>query len=157
MVMRTTFDLSSELAAVVVAAGLLFGLVGYLVTNVAPAGMMVPGFIVLTALEELRSLTTVTAITLVTVGVMKILQRLMILYGKRLFAVTMLVSTSLSLTAFLALHVRFPFLFGGDTLSFLVPGLMTFQLIRPRALQTLAATLVVTCGTGGAALAVIAL
>ncbi len=152
-----TFDLSSELAAVIVAAGLLFGLVGYLVTNVAPAGMMVPGCIVLTALEGMRSLITITAVTVVTVGLMKVLQRLMILYGKRLFAVTMLVSSFVSLTTFLALHARFPFLFGDDTLSFLVPGLMTFQLVRPRAWQTLAATAVVTCGTGGAALAVIAL
>jgi hypothetical protein len=153
----TPFDLSSELAAVIVAAGLLFGLVGYLITNVAPAGLMVPGFIVLTALEDLRSVATITVVTGVTVGLVKILQRVTILYGKRLFAVTMLVSTFLSLAAFVGLHVRFPFLFGGDTLSFLVPGLMTFQLVRPRALQTLVATAVVCAGTGGAALAVIAL
>lgn len=152
-----TFDLSSELSAVIVAAGLLFGLVGYLITNVAPAGLMVPGCVVLTAVEDVRSLVTITIVTIVTVGLIKVLQRITILYGKRLFAVTMLVSSVLSLGAFLALHVRYPFLFGGDTLSFLVPGLMSFQLVRPRALQTLAATAVVTCGTGAAALAVISL
>jgi hypothetical protein len=69
----------------------------------------------------------------------------------------MLVSSLLSLGIFMALHVRFPFLFGGDTLSFLVPGLMCFQLVRPRALQTLAATAVVTCGTAATALVVISL
>ncbi|HEX5993931.1 MAG TPA: poly-gamma-glutamate biosynthesis protein PgsC/CapC [Jiangellales bacterium] len=153
----TTFDLSSELSAVIVASGLLFGLVGYLITNVAPAGLMVPGCIVLTALEDARSLATITVVTILTVGLMKLLQRVTILYGKRLFAVTMLVSSFLTLGTFMALHVRFPFLFGGDTLSFLVPGLMSFQLVRPRALQTLAATAVVTCGTGAAALAVISL
>ena len=141
----------------IVAAGLLFGLVGYLVTNVAPAGLMVPGCVVLTALEDVRSLGTVTFVALATVGIMKLLKRVMILYGKRLFAVSMLVSAMLTLGLFIALHTRFPFLFGGDTLSFLTPGLMTFQLIRPRAMQTLAATAVVTCGTGAAALAVIAL
>ena len=155
--MHTTFDLSSELSAVIVAAGLLFGLVGYLVTNVAPAGLMVPGVVVLTALEDFRSLGTVTVITALTVGIMRLFQRLMILYGKRLFAVSMLVSAMLSVGAFTALHTRFPFLFGDDTLSFLTPGLMTFQLIRPRAMQTLAATAVVTCGTAAAALAAIAL
>lgn len=152
-----TFNLSSELSAVIVAAGLLFGLVGYLITNVAPAGLMVPGCVVLTALEDVRSLVTITIVTIVTVGLMKALQRITILYGKRLFAVAMLVSSFLSLGAFLALHLRYPFLFGGDTLSFLVPGLMSFQLVRPRALQALAATAVVTCGTGAAALAVISL
>ncbi|MGS2617878.1 poly-gamma-glutamate biosynthesis protein PgsC/CapC [Micromonospora sp. LZ34] len=152
-----TFDLSSELSAVIVAAGLLFGLVGYLITNVAPAGLMVPGCIVLTAIEDVRSLVTITIVTVVTVGLMKLLQHITILYGKRLFAVTMLVSSLLSLGTFLALHLRYPFLFGGDTLSFLVPGLMSFQLLRPHALQTLAATAVVTCGTGAAALAVISL
>ncbi|MGW3604808.1 poly-gamma-glutamate biosynthesis protein PgsC/CapC [Micromonospora sp. NPDC005161] len=151
------FDLSSELSAVIVAAGLLFGLVGYLITNVAPAGLMVPGCIALAALEDLGSLIPITSVTIVTVGLMKVLQRITILYGKRLFAVTVLVSSCLSLGAFLALHVRYPFLFGGDTLSFLVPGLMSFQLVRPRALQTLAATAVVTCGTGAVALAVISL
>ncbi|BCB78116.1 hypothetical protein GCM10022251_32680 [Phytohabitans flavus] len=152
-----TFDLSSELSAVIVAAGLLFGLVGYLITNVAPAGLMVPGCIVLTALEDVRSVATISAVAIVTVVLIKVLKRITILYGKRLFAVTMLVSSLLSLVAFVALHVRYPFLFGGDTLSFLVPGLMSFQLVRPRALQTLAATAVVTCGTGATALLVISL
>ncbi|MEV1329869.1 poly-gamma-glutamate biosynthesis protein PgsC/CapC [Micromonospora costi] len=152
-----TFDLSSELSAVIIAAGLLFGLVGYLVTNVAPAGLMVPGCLVLTALEDARSLAPVVAITAITVGVMKVLQRVTILYGKRLFAVAVLVSSFISVTSFVLLHVRFPYLFGGDTLSFIIPGLMTYQLVRPRALQTLAATGVVSAGTAGAALLLISI
>ncbi|MFU8851497.1 poly-gamma-glutamate biosynthesis protein PgsC/CapC [Micromonospora sp. SL1-18] len=151
------FDLSSELSAVIIAAGLLFGLVGYLITNISPAGLMVPGCLVLTALAEPRSLITVTAVTTVTVGVMKLLQRIMILYGKRLFAVSVLLSSFMSVTAFVLLHLRYPFLFRDDTLSFVIPGLMAYQLVRPRALQTLAATAVVTLGTAGAALAVISL
>lgn len=151
------FDLSSELGAVIIAAGLLFGLVGYLLTNVAPAGLMVPGCLVLTALEDARSLLTVVAITAVTVGFMKVLQRITILYGKRLFAVAVLVSSFMSVASFVSLHVRYPFLFGGDTLSFIIPGLMTYQLLRPRALQTLAATGVVSVGTGGVALLMISL
>ncbi|MFI6265263.1 poly-gamma-glutamate biosynthesis protein PgsC/CapC [Micromonospora sp. NPDC051006] len=152
-----TFDLSSELSAVVIAAGLLFGLVGYLVTNVAPAGLMVPGCLVLTALQDARSLITIVAITAVTVAIMKVLQRVTILYGKRLFAVAVLASSFMSVTSFVLLHVRFPYLFGGDTLSFIIPGLMTYQLVRPRALQTLAATGVVSAGTAGAALLMISL
>ncbi|MFC3505303.1 poly-gamma-glutamate biosynthesis protein PgsC/CapC [Micromonospora krabiensis] len=152
-----TFDLSSEFSAVIIAAGLLFGLVGYLVTNVAPAGLMVPGCLVLTALEDVRSLAPVAAVTVVTVGIMKLLQRMTILYGKRLFAVAVLVSSFISVGAFMGLHVRFPYLFGGDTLSFIIPGLMTYQLVRPRALQTLAATGVVSAGTAGAALLMISI
>ncbi|MBQ0901270.1 poly-gamma-glutamate biosynthesis protein PgsC/CapC [Micromonospora sp. U21] len=151
------FDLSSELGAVIIAAGLLFGLVGYLVTNVSPAGLMVPGCLVLTAMEDARSLLTVVAITAVTVAFMKVLQRVTILYGKRLFAVAVLVSSFMSVTSFVLLHLRYPFLFGGDTLSFIIPGLMTYQLLRPRALQTLAATGVVSAGTGGVALLMISL
>lgn len=151
------FDISSELGAVIIAAGLLFGLVGYLVTNVAPAGLMVPGCLVLTALEDVRSLITVVVVTAITVLLMKVLQRVTILYGKRLFAVAVLVSCFMSVTAFVSLHVRFPFLFGGDTLSFIIPGLMTYQLVRPRALQTLAATGVVSAGTGGVALLMISM
>ncbi|MFC8615421.1 poly-gamma-glutamate biosynthesis protein PgsC/CapC [Micromonospora purpureochromogenes] len=152
-----TFDLSSELSAVIIASGLLFGLVGYLVTNVAPAGLMVPGCLVLTALQDVRSLITVVAVTAVTVALMKLLQRITILYGKRLFAVAVLVSSFMSVTSFVLLHLRYPFLFGGDTLSFIIPGLMTYQLVRPRALQTLAATGVVSAGTGGVALLMISL
>jgi gamma-polyglutamate biosynthesis protein CapC len=151
------FDLSSELSAVIIAAGLLFGLVGYLVTNVAPAGLMVPGCLVLTALEDPRSLITVVAVTAATVGLMKVLQRITILYGKRLFAVAVLVSSFMTVAAFVSLHLRYPYLFGGDTLSFIIPGLMTYQLLRPRALQTLAATGVVSAGTGGVALLMISL
>lgn len=152
-----TFDLSSELSALVICAGLLFGLVGYLITNVAPAGLMVPGCVVLTALEDVRSLVTVALVTALTVGLVKVMQHIMILYGKRLFAVSVLISSFLSVTAFVLLHLRFPYLFGGNTLSFLVPGLMTYQLVRPGALQTLAATAVVSAGTGGVALAMVSL
>jgi hypothetical protein len=152
-----TFDLSSELSAVIIASGLLFGLVGYLLTNVAPAGLMVPGCLVLTALQDVRSLIPVVAITAVTVAIMKALQRITILYGKRLFSVAVLVSSFISVGGFVLLHLRYPYLFGGDTLSFIIPGLMTYQLVRPRALQTLAATGVVSAGTGGIALLMISL
>jgi hypothetical protein len=152
----TAVDISSELAAVVLGASLLFALVCYKVTNLSPGGMIVPGCLTLTALQGVGGLVSVGAATLLTYAAMRLLSRVAILYGKRLFALTLAVSVVVQTGAFLALHTRWPQLWPGDTLGFLVPGLITYQLLKQKRLATLVATVSVTAASSAAAIALLA-
>ena len=74
----------------------------------------------------------------------RVLQRTVILYGKRLFAAVMMLSVLLSMSLFLIVQRDYPLLFTHQTLGFIIPGLIAYQLVRQPALVTLAATGTVT-------------
>lgn len=145
---------SSETAAVIMAITVVGALVLYLRTNLSPGGMIVPGVLVLSALEGLPSLLTVLAITGLVYGIMIPLKaKLTILYGKRLFVTNLVLSTVFTLTAFVALHRQYPTLFANDTLGLLAPGLISYQLFRQKILPTIISTAVVTIAGLAVALA----
>lgn len=150
-------DIPSQLSAIVFAFSLAFGLGYYLVTNISPGGFVVPGSLVVSALEGPASLITVLGVSALTFGTMKAIERYTILYGKRLFALSLLLSSVFGLVAFESLHVEVPSLFPGDSLGFLVPGLIVYQLMRQTAKATFIATGVVTAATAATALALLAL
>ena len=75
----------------------------------------------------------------------------MILYGKRLFASIVLTSVLLQLTAYLLVQRDVPMLFTHETLGFVVPGLVVYQLVR----QPPRATLLVTGGAAAATYVVV--
>jgi len=79
------------------------------------------------------------------------MQRLVILYGKRLFAAIVLLSVLLQLTLFLIIQRDVPLLFAHQTLGFIIPGLIAYQLVRQPPKVTILATIVVTAITFGVA------
>jgi poly-gamma-glutamate biosynthesis protein PgsC/CapC len=155
--MPSHVDFDSSTASLVLALGLLFSLVCYAFTNLSPGGMIVPGWLALTLVEGLDTVVVTGAAMVATFGAAKLLQRWSILYGKRLFAIVVLVGVFLEATAFLALHDRLPQLFPHDTLGFVVPGLVAYQLVRQPKLPTLVATSVVTLASALVAITVMAL
>lgn len=144
--------LSSEMSVAIYAISLFIGLFVYFKTNISPAGFVVPGSLVVAALEGPGALVTITAVAGATYGTMKLMNKYTILFGKRLFAMTLGVSTLLGTVAFLALHADFPGYFPGDALGFLVPGLIVYQLLRQSTKRTFAVSAAVTAATGAIAL-----
>jgi gamma-polyglutamate biosynthesis protein CapC len=142
-------QLTPEIAAMGIALGLLFSLVCYLVTNLSPGGMITPGWLALTLVEDARRAAMVVAVTLLTYLGTLVLQRLVILYGKRLFAAVVMLSVLLQLTVFLIIQRDFPLLFSHQTLGFVAPGLVAYQLIRQPKGATVLATSVVSGLTYG--------
>ncbi|GIG61549.1 poly-gamma-glutamate biosynthesis protein PgsC [Longispora fulva] len=140
-------ELSSQLATACLGIGLVFALVCYLTTNLSPGGMITPGWIALALVEDYRQACVVFVMTGVTWGLTKILQRVVILYGKRLFAAIVLLSVVLQLTVFMIVQQDLPLLFSHQTLGFVAPGLIAYQLVRQPPRATLLATGVVTAGT----------
>lgn len=152
-----TATLSSEMSVGIYAISLFIGLLVYFKTNVSPAGFVVPGSLVVAALEGPASLITIAAIAAATLGSMKVIERFTILYGKRLFAMTLGVSTLLGSVAFVSLHTVEPELFPGDALGFLVPGLIVYQLMRQQTKQTFIVSGAVTAATATVALILLAI
>ncbi|MEU1312239.1 poly-gamma-glutamate biosynthesis protein PgsC/CapC [Streptomyces cinnamoneus] len=132
--------LTPEIAAIGIALGLLFSLVCYLTTNLSPGGMITPGWLALTLVEDLQRAAMVVGITVLTYLGTLLLQRYVILYGKRLFAAVVLTGVVLQATLYVVLHQQFPLMYANQTLGFIVPGLIAYQLVRQPRGATLLAT-----------------
>lgn len=131
--------------------GLLLSLMCYLATNLSPGGMMSPGWLTLLLLEDAKRFLVLLIVIVGTYAAMMLLQRSVILYGKRLFATSVLVATFLQVTASLLLIDLFPTLFSTTTLGFIVPGLIAYQFIR----QPIGATMVSMVAVTGVTYAII--
>ncbi|GAA2503881.1 poly-gamma-glutamate biosynthesis protein PgsC/CapC [Streptomyces sp. NPDC059506] len=132
--------LTPEIAAVGIALGLLFSLVCYLTTNLSPGGMITPGWLALTLAEDLQRAAMVVGVTVLTYVTTLLLQRMVILYGKRLFAAVVLTGVVLQATVMIVLQQQFPLMYTNQTLGFIVPGLIAYQLVRQPKGATLLAT-----------------
>ncbi len=150
----TPVELSPDMAAIGIALGLLFSLICYLTTNLSPGGMITPGWLALTLVGDVRLFAMVLGVTVLTYISTRVLQGVVILYGKRLFAAVVLCGVLLQATLYLILQQQFPMLFAHQTLGYIVPGLIAYQLVRqpPRATMlstatvTLSAYVVLTAG-----------
>jgi gamma-polyglutamate biosynthesis protein CapC len=141
--------LAPQVATIALAIGLLFALACYLTTNLSPGGMITPGWLALTLAEDVAKVAVIIGVTTLAYLGTRVLQRIVILYGKRLFAAVMMLSVLLSMTLFLIVQRDYPLLFTHQTLGFIVPGLIAYQLVRQPALVTLTATGTVTVASYG--------
>ena len=149
--LTTGGELSGQVATACLGIGLVFALLCYLITNLSPGGMITPGWIALTLIEDPLQAAIMVLMTATTFLATRLLQRVVILYGKRLFAAVVLVSVVLQLTLFLLVQQDLPLLFAHQTLGFVAPGLITYQLVRQPPAATLVATATVTAITCGVA------
>ena len=83
-------------------------------------------------------------VVVLTYFIMRGVQKVVILYGKRLFASVVLLGVFLQMALFLFLLNEYPLLFARETLGFIVPGLVAYQLIRQPIVATVLATGAVT-------------
>lgn len=141
--------LTPEVAVLGISLGLLFSLVCYLVTNLSPGGMITPGWLALILVEDPKRVLLLLFVVGATYGGTLLLRRVIILYGKRLFATVVMLGVFLQMTIFLIFLDVFPLLFSHETLGFIVPGLIAYQLVRQPVVATLAATTVVTSAAYG--------
>jgi gamma-polyglutamate biosynthesis protein CapC len=146
-------QLTPETATLALAIGLLFALTCYLVTNLSPGGMITPAWLALTIVTDWRRVGLIAGVTLLTWLGTLVLHRVVILYGKRLFASVVMLGVFLQMTLALFILKEYPLLFSHQTLGFIVPGLIAYQLVRQPVLPTVAATVAVTGLTTGVLLA----
>lgn len=141
--------LTPEVAVLGISIGLVFSLVCYLVTNLSPGGMITPGWLAIVLITDSRRALLLAAVVISTYALARLLDRVAILYGKRLFAAVVLLGVLLQMTLFLFFLANYPTLFTRETLGFIVPGLIAYQMIRQPVVATLTSTAVVTAATYG--------
>jgi poly-gamma-glutamate biosynthesis protein PgsC/CapC len=139
--------ITPTVATLGIALGLVFSLVCYLTTNLSPGGMITPGWLALTMVTDLQRAGLMLAITVLTYLAPRVLQRNVILYGKRLFAAVVLCAVLLQCTVMLLLQQEFPLLYTTQTLGFIVPGLIAYQLVRQPVAATAISTTAVPLAT----------
>lgn len=139
--------LTPQTAALGIALGLVFSLICYLTTNLSPGGMITPGWVALTLVTDVQLAAMMVGVCALTYGATKLLQRNVILYGKRLFAAVVLCAVVLQTTVMLALNSQYPLLYTSQTLGFIVPGLIAYQLVRQPVAATVISTTAVTLAT----------
>jgi poly-gamma-glutamate biosynthesis protein PgsC/CapC len=136
-----TGTLAPQLAAMALAIGLLFSLLCYLITNLSPGGMITPGWLALSFFEDPWKIAVIVVLTALTYGGTKVLQRHVILYGKRLFVAVMMLAVTLSAAQFLVLGFGDPLDYTSQqTIGFIIPGLVAYQLVRQPTRPTLIST-----------------
>ncbi|MBP2323518.1 poly-gamma-glutamate biosynthesis protein PgsC/CapC [Kibdelosporangium banguiense] len=145
----TTRFLAAEVATIGLAIGLLMALICVLITNLSPGGMISPGWLALTLVEDYRRAAIIVLMTALTYGGTKVMRRFAILYGKRLFAAIVLLAVLLQSSLFLVIQNDYPLLFAHQTLGFVVPGLIAYQLVRQPPVATLLVTSAVSMATCG--------
>ena len=144
-----TGTLAPEVATIALAIGLMFAFVCYLTTNLSPGGMITPGWLAVTVTEDPRKVALIAGITVLTYLATLGMQRVVILYGKRLFASVIMISVLFSTGLFLLVHRDFPLLFVHQTLGFIIPGLIGYQLVRQPCAATIACTTAVSLAAYG--------
>jgi gamma-polyglutamate biosynthesis protein CapC len=126
-----------------IALGMFGGLLSYELIGFSPGGIVTPGYLALFIDQPIRILGTLV-VSAATYGVVRLLSGFTILYGRRRFVITMLVSFLLrwGWGAFLMqVPVAVPEL---RVIGFIVPGLIANDLDRQGPLGTVSALVVVT-------------
>lgn len=135
----TASGMTAEVAVLGIAIGVVLALVCQLTTNLSPGGMVTPGWLAVALVEKPAQVAVIAVFVLATWGATILLQRAVILFGKRLFAGVVTLSV--------LFQMSFTLLTGGEqspavthqTLAYIVPGLIAYQLLRQPAWPTAAA------------------
>lgn len=127
--------MSTELYLV---AGVVLGMLFTELTGISPGGLIVPGYIALFWNQPGR-LALTAAVALLTALALKLLSRWLLLFGRRRYALFILLGFTLRAGAQLALPQLFPELGGLEAVGWLIPGIIASDVDKQGALKTFAA------------------
>lgn len=119
--------------------GVLLSMLFYEWTGLSAAGIIVPAYFALGMHSPLRLVYTLL-ISILSVGLVKLLERFTVLYGRRRFAVCLLLAYGLH--SLISLMPGLPFSL--DLLGCLIPGIIARDMDRQGILKTLFSLTVVT-------------
>ena len=126
--------------------GLLLSTLTVELTGVYPGGIIVPGYIALFIDQPLRIGVTLAA-ALLTLGTYRLMSRWLLLFGRRRFAMLILVGAAWSMLMQLVLPPLGASAFGWQVVGWVVPGLIANTLTRQSLLATALALGVTSAGT----------
>jgi len=126
-----------------IAIGLVFGFFFYEWVGLSAGGFVVPGYLALYWDRPLFILATLI-ISLATFGVVHLLSRVTILYGRRRFILMILVGFGLQWLFRLFVIETHLLISEMDTIGYIIPGLIANEMERQRILPTMASLVIVS-------------
>jgi poly-gamma-glutamate biosynthesis protein PgsC/CapC len=122
--------------------GVLASIIFLELTQISPGGIIVPGYIALLLDNPLRVGVTI-ALALLTWGAVRLLSEYAILFGRRRFAVFIIVSFLLRfLTGLVTTEASLP-VTAALVIGYLVPGILAHEMDRQGVVKTLSSMLLV--------------
>jgi len=126
--------------------GVIVSIVFYELTEISPGGLIVPAYFALYLDEPIKLLVT-AGISLLTVAAVKILSRYTILYGRRRFAVCILLSFLIRLILQYGnvhlLHINGLYFLNVRSIGTIIPGILAQEVDRNGMVRTLSALIIV--------------
>ena len=122
--------------------GVLASIVFHELTQISPGGIIVPGYIALLLDEPVRVAVTI-GLSLLTRGAVRLLSEHVILFGRRRFAVFIIISFLLRYTTgVITAEAHLP-VTAAMVIGYLVPGILAHEIDRQGAVKTLSSMLLV--------------
>jgi len=127
----------------VVILGIIISIIYYEITEISPGGIIVPGYMVLFLNQPLRIIITLL-LSIITLYIVKLISNHTILYGKRKFALMIIISYSIRYILgrgmdFLELPMAATLIIG-----YLVPGIIAQNMDRQGIIKTISSLSIVT-------------
>ncbi|MBN2286167.1 MAG: poly-gamma-glutamate biosynthesis protein PgsC [Tissierellales bacterium] len=124
--------------------GLLISLIYTEATGISPGGIIVPAYFAIYFNDPYRIMSTL-AISIICVLFIKLISRFTILYGRRKFAVYIILGIVIKiLVSYIAFDNMFAFYHLSLTIGYLIPGLLGSQIEKQGLLTTLSSLGIVT-------------
>ena len=123
--------------------GLIIGFIFYELTGVSAGGVIAPGYFALYIHQPNKILITVL-IALVVWGLLEVLSRNLIVYGRRKLLLALLLSFSLKLLIEQWIQPLQHLPFDIQSIGYIIPGLIANEIARQRFIPTISALGIVT-------------
>lgn len=126
--------------------GVIISIVFYEITEISPGGLIVPAYFAL-YLDDPLKLSVTAGISLLTLLLLKLLSRYTILYGRRRFAVCIILSFIIKMILQYAnlqvLHVHQLYFLNVHSIGIIIPGILAQEFDRNGIPRTSAALIIV--------------
>ncbi len=123
--------------------GLVIGFIYYEMTSVSPGGVIAPAYCALFIHEPNRIVMTVI-IALAVFGIVQLLSRHLILYGRRRLLVCLLLGFCIKVVIETQVQALPAFQFDLQSIGYIIPGLIANEMLRQRVVPTIASLGIVT-------------
>lgn len=122
----------------IIVLGVILSIAFYEIYEMSPGGMIVPGYFALFSNDYKRMIITVL-VSLAVLGIGKLLDKYIILYGRRKFAVYVI------LTFILKIFIReLDIIIGGEVIGILIPAILAQDIDKNSIGKTLPALIILT-------------
>ncbi|MGL5232270.1 MAG: poly-gamma-glutamate biosynthesis protein PgsC [Fusobacteriaceae bacterium] len=122
----------------IIVLGVILSIAFYEIYEMSPGGMIVPGYFALFSNDYKRMIITVL-VSLAVLGIGKLLEKHIILYGRRKFAIYVI------LTFVLKIFIReLDVTVGGDVIGILIPAILAQDIDKNSIGKTLPALIILT-------------